>query len=167
MTESTILLPYPASGKEPSQTPWLTAEMSDLAQICVGTAQRIAELNSRAIDATINEQRAVALETAGERSPFGAWRLQASFALAGTAKAAAYWRHVNEIMVDAVVEAVNEAEGCLNRNFVALSAALGAAATDVSAIVLASDPPAASGAKENEVQIVDPHGNAVAPRRSE
>ncbi|TDG03236.1 phasin family protein [Paraburkholderia guartelaensis] len=167
MTESTIVLPHSAWGKEPSQTPWLTAEMSDLAQICVGTAQRIAELNSRAIDTTINEQRAVSLETANERSPFGAWRLQASFALAGTAKAAAYWRHVNEIMVDAVVDAVNEAEGCLNRNFMALSAALGDAATDVSSIVRASGPPVASGAKENEVRILDPRGDAVASRRSE
>ncbi|MCP3726360.1 phasin family protein [Paraburkholderia sp. CNPSo 3272] len=167
MAESIIVLPHSASGEESAQTPWLTAEMSELVQICVGTAQRIAELNSRAIDTTIDEQRAVALEAADERSPFAAWRLQASLALAGTAKAAAYWRHVNEIMVDAVIEAVNETEGRLNRNFVALSAALGDAATDVSSIVPASGPPADSGAKENEVRIVDPRGDALAPRRSE
>ena len=167
MTESTIVLPHAPPGEESFQMPWLIAGMSDLAKICVGTAQRIAELNSRAIDTTLNEQRAVTLETTGERSPFGAWRLQASFALAGTAKAAAYWGHVNEIMADAVVDAVNEAEGCLNSNFMALSAALGGAAPDVSSIVLASSSPAAPGAKENEVRIVDPRGDAVASRRAE
>ncbi|WP_322030275.1 TIGR01841 family phasin [Paraburkholderia sp. J76] len=135
MTESTIALPYSASAKDPLQTFRLPAETSDLMQIYLGAAQRITELNSRAIDATLDEQRAVALETAGERSPFDAWRLQASFALAGTAKAAAYWGHVNEILVDALIATVREAEGCLNRSVTAL----GDTANKTGSIILTDD----------------------------
>lgn len=167
MTESTIALPRSAPEEARFQTSGLAAEMGHLMQLYVGATQRLAELNSQAIDTSIKEQRAVALESIGERSPFGAWRLQASFALAGTAKAAAYWRHVNEIVVDSVVEAVNEAETSLNRHFLAASAALGDTATDACSIALRGGPPAASGTQGNDVLLVDPHGDTLAPRGSE
>ena len=101
MTETAIALPDTARNKPPSYAMWPAGDMSELAHLCVRTAERLAELNQRAIHTTISEQRAVALEAAGECSPFGAWRLHTSYALAGTAKAAAYWRHVNEIVLDA------------------------------------------------------------------
>ncbi|WP_225034539.1 TIGR01841 family phasin [Paraburkholderia sp. XV] len=113
--------------------------MIDLAQLCVETAGRIAELNSKAIHESLDEQQAVALEASNECSPLGAWRLQTSFALAGTAKAAAYWRHLNEIALDAFTDAVGGAESRINSTFIALNRSLDEATDGVRASLLMED----------------------------
>ncbi|MFX1676730.1 hypothetical protein PWR63_31520 [Paraburkholderia sp. A2WS-5] len=97
--------------------------MTDLARLCVETAGRIVELNSRAFNTALNEQRAIALESAAGHSAFDTWRLNASYALAGTAKTAAYWRHVNEIMLGAIVDCVSGTESRLNHDFMVWTAA--------------------------------------------
>ena len=140
MTEPTIALPDAGRGKGSEGPSAPGTEINELARLCADTAGRIAELNSRALSTTLSEQRAIALEAASERSPFDAWRLNASYALAGTAKAAAYWRHVNEILLGAIVDAVTGTESRLNRDFMAWSAAFKDTASGLGSTILTGDP---------------------------
>ncbi|MEM5425974.1 phasin family protein [Paraburkholderia ferrariae] len=121
MIEPPIALPDAGPGNAPERVTSLGTEMNELARLYVETAGRIAELNSHAFSTTLNEQRAIAIESASERSPFDAWRLNAGYALAGTVKTAAYWRHINEIMLGAIVDCVSGIESRLNRDFMAWS----------------------------------------------
>ncbi|WP_321921313.1 phasin family protein [Paraburkholderia guartelaensis] len=139
MTKQTIALPDAGSGETPERAATHTA-VNDFAQLCVETAGRIAELNGRALTTTLNEQHAIALESANGHSPFDTWRLNTSYALAGTAKAAAYWRHVNEILPGAIVDAVTGTESRLNRDFMAWSAAFEDTASSLSSTTLMGDP---------------------------
>ncbi len=154
MTEPTIALPDagPGKGSQGASTP--DTGINDFARLCADTAGRIAELNSRALSTTLDEQRAIALEAASERSPFDAWRLNASYALAGTAKAAAYWRHVNEILLGAVVDAVTDTESRLNRDFMAWSAAFKDSASGLGSTILTGDPTHAVRGATQAVRIV-------------
>ena len=166
MSESNVASPNAAASEISDRAARATAPMKELAELCVGTAERIAELNRRAIHTTIDEQRAIALEAADECSPFGAWRLQASYALAGTAKAAAYWRHVNEIVFSAFVDAVNGAETRFNSGFMAMSGALEETASGVGSAILTGDPERAVQGVKEAVQLVDVDGKAVSPSHS-
>ncbi len=166
MTEHAIALPNDLHSRASQRAASTAAGMNDLAELCVGTAERIAELNSRAIHTTIDEQRAIALEATDECSPFGAWRLQTSYALAGTAKAVAYWRHFNAIVLDAVVNAVNVAETRVNSNFMALNGAFEDTASGVASSILTGDPAPAVRGVDQAVQILDTDGKAVVPPRS-
>ncbi|CAD6562518.1 phasin family protein [Paraburkholderia sabiae] len=166
MYQSVIALPGAIHNRASERAVWVAAEMTDLAELCIRTAERIAELNNRAIQTAIDEQRVVALEAAAARSPLGAWRLQTSYALAGTAKVVAWWRHVNEIMLGAAAEAVTAAESRVNSNFMALSSALDETASGVGSTVLTGEPAHAVGGMKKAVQIVDTHGKVVSPPRS-
>ncbi|MBP0596043.1 TIGR01841 family phasin [Paraburkholderia sp. LEh10] len=166
MSQSAIALPDDVKARLPERAAWAAAEMNDLAGLCIETAERIAELNVRAFHTTIDEQRAIALEAASECSPFGAWRLQASYAMAGTAKAVAYWRHVNEIVLGAVVDAVNGAESRLNSNFMALNRALEDSASGVGSSILTGDPAHAVQGVREAVRIVGTDPKVVSPPRS-
>jgi hypothetical protein len=73
MSESLIALPNDMAGTVRNHDSWPGSQFNDLAQLCVETAGRIAELNSMAIHASIDEQQAVALEAANEYSPI--WRM--------------------------------------------------------------------------------------------
>ena len=151
MSQTVIALPEEVKAKLPERAALVGAELNDLALLCIGTAERIAELNRRAIHTTIEEQRAIALGVAAERSPFGAWRLQTSYTLAGTAKATAYWRHFNEIVLDAMVDAVQGAETRLNSTFMTLNRAFEDTASGVGSTILTGDPnPTVQGVKEAE-----------------
>lgn len=151
MSQTVIALPEEVKAKLPERAALVGAELNDLAQLCVGTAERITELNRHAIHTTIEEQRAIAMEVAAERSPFGAWRLQTSYTLAGTAKATAYWRHFNEIVLDAMVDAVHGAEARLSSTFMTLNRAFEDTASGVGSTILTGDPThAVQGAKEAE-----------------
>ncbi|MDR6385389.1 TIGR01841 family phasin [Paraburkholderia caribensis] len=154
MSEGLIALPNDVPNTVREHDAWPVNQLSDLAQLCVETAGRIAELNSKAIHASLDEQRAVALEAANECSPFGAWRLQTSFALAGTAKAAAYWRHLNEIALDAFVDAVGGAESRINSTFMALHGSLDEATSGVRASLLLGDAPSTPDARARAAQII-------------
>ncbi|TCG06917.1 hypothetical protein BZM27_22940 [Paraburkholderia steynii] len=154
MSESLIALPNDVADTVREHDAWSVNQLSDLAQLCVETAGRIAELNSKAIHASLDEQRAVALEAANEYSPLGAWRLQTSFALAGTAKAAAYWRHLNEIALDAFTDAVGGAESRINSMFMALHGSLGEATSGVRLSLLLGDVPSTPDARASAVQII-------------
>ncbi|MEI5997103.1 phasin family protein [Paraburkholderia bengalensis] len=166
MSESVIALPDAAANRASERAAWIGAEINDLAELYIRTAERLAELNSRAMNTAIDEQRVVALEAAAARSPFGAWRLQTSYALANTAKAVAWWRHVNEIMLGAAAEAVNNAESRVNSNFMALSSAFEDAVSGVGSSILTGDPAHAVNGMNKAVQIVDTDGKVVAPPRS-
>ncbi|ALL69086.1 phasin family protein [Paraburkholderia caribensis MBA4] len=156
MSESLIALPNDAADTVREHDAWPANPLIDLAQLCVETAGRIAELNSKAIHASLDEQQAVALEAANEYSLLGAWRLQTSFALAGTAKAAAYWRHLNEIALDAFTDAVGGAESRINSTFIALNRSLDEATDGVRASLLMEDVAPAPGARASAVQIIRP-----------
>ncbi|MBN3760814.1 TIGR01841 family phasin [Burkholderia sp. Ac-20365] len=164
MSQSVIALPEDIKAQSPRRAASAVAEMNDLAQLCVTTAERISDLNRRAVRTTIAEQRAIAMEVANERSPFGAWRLQMSYTLAGAAKATAYWRHLNEIVLDAMVDAVNGAERRLNSSFMAVNSAFEDAASGVGSTILTGDPThAVQGAKE-AMQIVSTDATVVSSR---
>lgn len=120
MSESVIILPDDVVGGPSEHDTLPASQFMDVARLCVQTMERIAELNCKAVHASLDEQRAIAMEAAGECSPFEAWRLQTCFALAGTAKVAAYWRHLNEITLGALVDAVGSAERRVNSTFVAM-----------------------------------------------
>ncbi|ALL71641.1 phasin family protein (plasmid) [Paraburkholderia caribensis MBA4] len=154
MSESLIALPNDAADTVREHDAGPGNQLSDLAQLCVETAGRIAELNSKAIHASLDEQQAVALEAANEYSPFGAWRLHTSFALAGTAKAAAYWRHLNEIALDAFVDAVVGAESRINSTVMTLNRSLDEATSGVRSSLLPGDVPSTPGARAGAVQII-------------
>jgi phasin family protein len=120
-----------------------------LVNACVGMAERLFELNRKAIHTSIDEQRAVSLMAAEEASPLGAWRLHASYVLAGTAKVVAYWRHASEIILDGYADAVSEAENRLNRGFLAVTGALDDVTAGVGSSILTGDPaPATASMKE-------------------
>ncbi|MEP9327280.1 TIGR01841 family phasin [Paraburkholderia phymatum] len=166
MSQSVIALPGADHDRASDRAAWVAAEMNDLAELYIRTVERITELNSRAIQTAIDEQRVVALEAASERSPLGAWRLQTGYALAGTAKVVAWWRHASEIVLGAAAEAVAAAENRANSHFMALSSALEDTVSGVGSTVLTGDPaPAVSGVKK-AVQIVDTDGKVVSPPRS-
>jgi phasin family protein len=165
MSESLIALPNDMAGTVRNHDSWPGSQFNDLAQLCVETAGRIAELNSMAIHASIDEQQAVALEAANEYSPFGAWRLQTSFALAGTAKTAAYWRHMNAIALDAFVGAVAGAESRVNSTFMVLNRSLDEAATGVRASLLLGDVPPTPGTRGSAVQIIHSDSTRDQPTR--
>jgi phasin family protein len=141
-------------------------EVNAWAERCVTAAERLAELNRQAIQTSIEEQRAIALEALDERSLLGAWRLQASYSLTGTAKAAAYFRHVGEIVLTAYADAVNDTESHLNRVFWDMTNTLDGAASAARSSVLAVESTASEAARSiNEsVQIVDAEGKAVSRR---
>jgi phasin family protein len=165
MSEPLIAVTRAASHELPGRAARTAALMNEFASLCVGTTEQIVELNRRAIRATIDEQQAVAAEAANEYSPFGVWRLQTSYALAGTAKAASYWRHVNEILLGAFADAVNQTESRLNDSFMAISGALEDTASGVGSALLTGDPSRAVEGVKDAVQIVDTEGNVVPSRR--
>jgi phasin family protein len=154
MSKSVIALPDNIVGKIPEHDTWPANQLNDLARLCIDTTGRIAELNSKAIHASIDEQLAIATEAASEYSPFGACRLQTSFALAGTAKVAAYWRHLNEIALDAFVEAVGSAESRVNSTFLALNRSIEETTSGVVSPLLAGDPAHAPQGAKGAVQII-------------
>jgi phasin family protein len=166
MSQSVIALPDAVHDRASESAAWAAAGMSDLAELYIRTAERIMELNSRAIQTAIDEQRVVALEAAAERSPLGAWRLQTSYTLAGTAKIVAWWRHANEIVLDAAAEAVTSAENRVNSNFMALSGAFEDTVSRVGSTILTGDPAPAAGGMTKAMQIVDTDGKSVSTPRS-
>ena len=166
MSESVIALAGDNHNGASERASQVAAEMNDLAELYIRTSERITELNSRAIQTAIDEQRVVALEAAGERSPLGAWRLQTSYALAGTAKVVAWWRHANEIVLGAAAEAVTAAERRLNSNFMAFSSAFEDTICGVGSTVLTGDPAHAVSGVKKAMQIVDKDGKVVSPPRS-
>ncbi len=166
MSESVIALPGAIPNRASERAAWVTAGMNELAELCIRTTERVTELNHRAIQTAIDEQRVVALEAAAERSPLGAWRLQTSYALAGTAKTVAWWRHINEIVLGAVAEAVNAAESRANSNFMALSTAFEDTVSGVGSTILTGDPAHAADGVMKAVRIVDTDGKVVSPPRS-
>ncbi|MGT2477701.1 TIGR01841 family phasin [Paraburkholderia terrae] len=166
MSESVIALPGANPSRASERAAWVAAGMNDLAELCFRTTERVTELNNRAIQTAIDEQRVVALEAAAERLPLGAWRLQTSYALAGTAKTVAWWRHINEIVLGAVAEAVNAAESRVNSNFMALSSAFEDTVSGVGSTILTGDPAHAADGLKKAAQIFDTDGKVVSPPRS-
>lgn len=139
-------------------------DLTGLTGVCVEAAQRLAELNKRAIHMTLDEQRAVALQAAEERSLLGAWRLHASYSLAGTAKAAAYLRHVGDILLGAYADAVNEAETSFNRGFMAVTGMVDNAVPRAGSAILSPDSnPEPS--PDQAARIVDEKGDVVSSQR--
>jgi phasin family protein len=132
--------------------------------VYVTAVERLAELNSRAIHTTLDEQRAIAIQAAEERSLLGAWRLQASYSLAGTAKAAAYLRHVGDILLGAYADAVNEAETSFNRSFMSLTGAVDRAASAAGSSILELDAKLATVPNETP-RIVDEKGETMSSQR--
>ncbi|WP_230561180.1 TIGR01841 family phasin [Paraburkholderia translucens] len=130
-----------------------------MADLYVGAAERFFELNRTAVLTSIDEQCAVAVKAADERSMLGAWRLQAGFAFAGTAKAVAYWRHATEIMLDTYADAVSDAENRLNRGFLAVTGALEDMTVGVGSSILTGDPALASESMKETADIITPRRN--------
>ncbi|QGZ66700.1 TIGR01841 family phasin [Paraburkholderia acidisoli] len=126
-----------------------------------GAATRLADLTAQAIRTSLDEQRAIALAAAEERSPLGVWRLQTSYSLAGTAKTVAYFRHATEIVLDTLTDAVADAEGRMNQNFMAVTGALEQSAARGEATILTAEVPSPAQAAEGAAQIVDAAGKAV------
>jgi hypothetical protein len=127
--------------------------------LCCGcrAARRIA------IHTTLDEQRAIALQAAEERSLLGAWRLQASYSLAGTAKAAAYLRHVGDILLGAYADAVNEMENSFNRGFMAMTGIADNAERAGSPVLeLGSD---VATSPNRSARIINQKGEVVTPQR--
>ena len=131
----------------------------EAASLYVGAAEKFLELNRTAILTSIDEQCAVATKAADERSLLGAWRLQASYAFAGTAKAVAYWRHASEIFLDAYADAVSDAENRLNRGFLAMTGALEDMTVGVGSSILTGDPELATERIKETADIIAPRGN--------
>ncbi|MEX3936646.1 TIGR01841 family phasin [Paraburkholderia phymatum] len=123
--------------------------------VCVGTAERLFELNRKAIQTSIEEQRAVSLKAAEEVSPLGAWRLHASYVLAGTAKVVAYWRHASEIILDGYADAVSEAENRLNRGFLTITGALDDVTAGVGSSMLTGDPALATASMKETAAMTE------------
>jgi phasin family protein len=119
------------------------------------SAGRLLELNRTAAQTAIDEQRAVTMKAAEERSPLGAWRLQASYTMAG-AKLVAYWRHACEIILDAYAEAVADAESHLNQGFLTMTGALEDATIGVASSIVTGDPARATASMEETASIVEP-----------
>jgi phasin family protein len=139
-------------------------DVTGLTSVYVAAAEQLAELNSRAIHTTLDEQRAIALQAAEERSLLGAWRLQASYALAGSAKAAAYLRHVGDILLGAYADAVNEAESSFNRGFMAMTGMADNVAVGAGSLILQPGSTLATS-QEQTARIVDEKGEVVASQR--
>ncbi|GAB7521315.1 hypothetical protein PBS_02980 [Paraburkholderia sp. 2C] len=132
---------------------------------CVAAAGRLADLNQCAIRTTLDEHRAVALQAAEERSLLGAWHLQASYSLAGTAKVAAYLRHVGDILLGAYADAFSEAETSFNRGFIAMTGMVNDASPRAVSAIL--NPGSDLTTTPNQaVRIVDEKGDVVSSRRA-
>ncbi|TCG05311.1 hypothetical protein BZM27_34530 [Paraburkholderia steynii] len=72
----------------------------------------------------------------------------------GTAKAAAYWRHLNVIALDAFVDAVWRCESRINGTFMALNRSLDEATTGVRSSLLLGDVPPTPDTRGSAVQII-------------
>ncbi|RZF26489.1 phasin family protein [Paraburkholderia sp. UYCP14C] len=136
-----------------------TADGYATASLYVGAAEKLFELNRTAVLTSIDEQCAVAIKAADERSLLAAWRLQASYVFAGTAKAVAYWRHASEILLDTYADAVSDAENRLNRGFLAMTGALEDMTVGVGSTILTGDPDLATERMKETADIIAPPGN--------
>jgi phasin family protein len=139
-------------------------DLTGLTAVWMEAVERLAELNNRAMHTTLAEQQAIALQAAEERSLLGAWRLQSSYSLAGTAKAAAYLRHVGDILLGAYADAVNEAETSFNRGFMAMTGMVDNASRRASSAVLDLGPDL-TARPDRSARIVDDKGEVVSSRR--
>ncbi|MFC0398780.1 TIGR01841 family phasin [Paraburkholderia rhizosphaerae] len=164
MSDPVILASGEAREATASSTASAVNDLTGWSGVYVSAVERLAELNSRAIHTSLEEQRAIALQAAEERSLLGAWRLQASYSLAGTAKAAAYLRHVGDILLGAYADAVNEVETSFNRSFMSMTGAVDRAASAAGSSILKLDEQLATIPGET-ARIVDQQGKAVAPQR--
>lgn len=148
-------------GEAPRQSTHPAASMSWL-EPYVAAAGQLAQLNSRALNTAIEEQRAIALEAASDRSLLTAWRLQGSYALAGVTKSAAWLRHVSDILLGAYAEAVSDAERRVNQTCMAATGWLDLAGPDVSSLIVTGDPGQGVATRPNEAgKIVGPEGKAL------
>jgi phasin family protein len=138
-------------------------DLTGLTAVWIEAVARLAELNNRAIHTTLAEQQAIALQAAEEHSLLGAWRLQSSYSLAGTAKAAAYLRHVGDILLGAYADAVNEAETSFNRSFMAITGMADNASARASSAVLDLGPDLAAR-PDRTARIVNEKGDVVSSR---
>ena len=163
MNEPLIEVPGETSAESNGAAPSAASGMNAWMELCVATAGQLGRLNSRALHTAMDEQRAVVLEAANERSWLGAWRLQVSYALAGVTKTAAYLRHASDIVLGAYTDAVAEAERGLNRSCMAVTGLLDDVGSGVSPLIVADDQDVATHAI-GASQIVDTEGRAVSSR---
>jgi phasin family protein len=141
------------------------AELNGWAGRYFAAVKQLMELNSRAIHTTLDEQRAITLQAVEERSVFDMWCLQISYSLAGTAKAAAYMRHVSDIVLGAYSEAVTEVETFFNRGFTSMTAPVDSSASRaLSPLIKFASAPTDSA--HETAQIVNSEGKAVSWRRA-
>ena len=123
-------------------------------------------MNRAAVKTLLDEQCAVASKAAEERSPLGAWRLQASYVLAGSAKAVAYWRHASEILMDSLADVVSDAEHRVNDGFLVMTGAFEDATVGLGSSILTGDPqPATQSAEETKQLVSQSEQDSTARRR--
>ena len=128
----------------------------------VAAAGQLAQLNSRALRTAIEEQRALARETASDQSWLVAWQLQGSYALGGVTRNAAYLRHVSDIVFGAYADAVADAERRLNQGWMAGTELFGSADAGMISLTRADEQSLTTRANEAS-RIVDPQGRLVSP----
>ena len=158
MNESVFAVPHEASRAFAQRGESTVGWMGSIANVGVDVAEQLADLNRRTARTVLDEQRAVALEAAGEHSPLGAWRLQAGLALAGIAKAAAYWRHYGDIVLEGYANAVTEVEHGLNDGFMAFTGAVDSASSGAASSLATGDLARATEGIKEAVQIVEKAG---------
>ncbi|MGF6962258.1 TIGR01841 family phasin [Paraburkholderia youngii] len=163
---SETLLVLPGNGGETERAAVGSAEGRAAVNLFVDVAERLFELNRTAVKTSIDEQFAVTSKALEERSPLGAWRLQASYVLAGSAKAAAYWRHASEILLDSFADVVNDAEQRVNRGFLVMTGVLEDATVGFGSSILMGDQgPATHSMRETAQIISQPEDETPARRR--
>jgi phasin family protein len=163
---SETLLVLPDNGDETERAAVGSADGRTGLNLFVDAAERLFELNRTAVKTSIDEQCAVALKAVEERSPLGAWRLQASYVLAGSAKAVAYWRHASEILLGSFANAVSDAEHRVNRGFLVMTGVLEDATVGLGSSILTADSGPATQSTEETAQIISqPEDETPARRR--
>ncbi|MBB5414299.1 phasin family protein [Paraburkholderia sp. CNPSo 3155] len=165
MTSETLLV-LPDNGGEAERAAVGSADRRTEVNHFFDATERLFELNRTAVKTSIDEQCVVALKALEERSPLGAWRLQASYVFAGSAKAVAYWRHASEILLDSFADAVSDAEHRVNRGFLVMTGAMEDASVGLGSSILMGDPGPATQSMEETAQIISqPEDETPARRR--